>query len=43
VLGNEPTVVSFDAQSVTLLAITTELAGGVVRTQHQPVVSGTLS
>jgi len=43
VLGNEPTVVAFGAQSVTLLAITTELAGGVVSTQQQPLVSGTLS
>jgi anti-sigma factor RsiW len=41
VLGNDPTVVPFHAGAgVTTLAVTEEVAGGVVTSQHQPVVAG---
>jgi hypothetical protein len=41
VLGNDPKVVPFHAGSgVTTLAVTEEVAGGVVASQHQPIVAG---
>jgi anti-sigma factor RsiW len=43
VLGADPTIVAFRAGSVTLLAITDETAGGVVRTSNAPLVTGLLT
>jgi voltage-gated potassium channel Kch len=43
VLGADPDVVPFRADGVTLLAVTAERAGGVVRSDRDPVVSGQLS
>jgi anti-sigma factor RsiW len=41
VLGNDPSVLSFRAPaSATALAVTDEVAGGVVRTQQKPVAAG---
>ena len=43
VLGRDPGVVSFDASGYSLLAITEERAPGVVRSEKQPVVAGSLA
>ena len=43
VLGPDPTVVSFRATAVSLLAITDEAAGGVVRTSRTPLVTGVVA
>jgi anti-sigma factor RsiW len=43
VLGSEPEIVPFEATSVTLLAITEEVAGGVVRSAAVPIVSGVIA
>jgi anti-sigma factor RsiW len=43
VLGSKPEIVPFEATSVTLLAITEEVAGGVVRSAAVPVVSGVIA
>jgi anti-sigma factor RsiW len=43
VLGRDPGVVSFDVAGYALLAITTERAPGVVRSENAPVVAGELA
>ena len=43
VLGADPDIVTFRADGVSLLAVTAETAGGVVRSEQEPVVSGRLA
>jgi len=43
VLGRDPGVVSFDVEGYSLLAITEELAPGVVTSANQPLVAGSLA
>jgi hypothetical protein len=43
VLGADPGIVPFRADEVTLLAVTEETAGGVVRSTHAPVVTGVVA
>lgn len=43
VLGRDPSTISFDAGDYSLLAITEEVAGGVVRSENDPVAAGELA
>ena len=43
ILGNEPGVVSFSWLDYTVIAVTDEVAPGVVESQNKPVVAGELS
>jgi hypothetical protein len=43
VLGPEPEIVPFEGRAVSLLAITEEVVGGVVRSSAEPVVSGVVA
>ena len=43
VLGHDPGVVSFDVAGYSLLAITEEVAPGVVRSENEPVAAGRLA
>lgn len=43
VLGNDPATMSFDVEGYALLAITEEVAGGVVQSANDPVVAGELA
>jgi hypothetical protein len=43
VLGRDPSTMVFDAEDYALLAITEEVAGGVVQSANDPVVAGELA